>query len=170
MSKRVVAFDLVNTVLDVSRVPSADVRAYVKHIYAYRETGVYRKLVVGHGWLKAEPFPEATEGLNLLKAKGFHVVTCSNLPADLQALLSVQLDLPFHDIIDLARVEAFKTAEVCYRFVCSVCNCGPADVVFVSANKDFGDIEASRAIGMTPALIRCEGADYADILALAEAL
>lgn len=170
MSKRVVAFDLVNTVLDVSRVPSVDVRAYVKHIYAYRETGVYQKLVVGPGWLKAEPFPEAIEGLKLLKAKGYQIVTCSNLPGDVQEMLCDQLGLPFDGIVRLEAVHAFKTAEVCYRAVCAQCHCEPADVTFVSANKDFGDIEASRSIGMTPALIRCEGADYADLIALAESL
>lgn len=171
MSNRVVAFDLVNTVLDVSEVPRDDVRGYVKHVMEYRRTGIYKPLVLSSAWVfQVKIFPDALIGLRNLQDKGFEVVTCSNLPSEIQWRIIEGYGLPFDGVVPLDLAGVFKTNALAYQAVCLCCRVQPADVTFVTANRDFGDIEASRAIGMTPALIRCEGADYTDLLALAEAL
>lgn len=63
----------------------------------------------------------------------------------------------------------YKPSPKAYMTVCDVLDVDPVDVLMVTANKAFGDIEASTKLGMKAQLIRDTGG-LPDIRALADSL
>lgn len=146
---KVIAFDVFGTVVDFSGAHREDVRAYARHI-AQPE---WSPLTLPASWEHLPPHPDSVVGINRLRQK-FFVVTCSNGPLGLLAKLSKNAGIAWDAIVPLELNRVFKTRPKAYLTVCEVLGVEPKDVMMVTANETFGDLEAARALGMTPQLIR----------------
>jgi len=149
---KVIAFDVFGTVFDLSGVPRAEIRAYARHI----RQPEWSPLKLPASWERLPAHPDAAEGISRLREK-FLVVTCSNGPLGLLARLSKFNGISWDAIIPLELNKVYKPDHRAYLTVCSVLGAPPAEVAMVTANKEFGDLEAAMALGMRPVLIRHPG-------------
>lgn len=161
---KVIAFDVFGTVVDFSKVDREDVRAYARHI----RKPEWSPLHLPAAWEHLPPHPDSVEGIARLRQK-FFVVTCSNGPLGLLAKLSKNAGISWDAIIPLELNRVFKTDPRAYLTVCEVLGVAPADVLMVTANKTFGDIEAATTLGMQAQLIRGDSG-VPSITALADKL
>lgn len=148
---KVIAFDVFGTVVDLSEADRQEVRDYANHIR--REQ--WSPLTLPYSWQWFPAHADSVEGIKRLRRK-FFVVTCTNGPLGLIAKLSKFNGIEWDAIIPLELNRVFKPQPKAYLTVCEVLGVEPYDVMMVTANKAFGDIEASRTLGMTPRLIRGE--------------
>lgn len=162
---RVIAFDVFGTVFDLSGVDRDEVRAYVDHI----RQPEWKPLRLPESWEHLPAHPDSVVGINQLRQK-FIVVTCSNGPLGMMAKLSKNACVHWDAIIPLELNRVYKTNPKAYLTVCEVLGVEPSEVMMVTANKDFGDLEASAALGMTPMLIRGEHGVHQTIIDLADSL
>lgn len=166
---RVVAFDLFGTVFDMSNVPRAEIVAYVDHF----EKPEWSPLELPASWEFLPPHPDSRYGIKRIGER-FRAVTCSNGPLWLTRGMSDRIGIPWNTIVPLEANRVFKPDPRAYMTVCDVTGVPPQSVLMVTANprlgrKDYGDVEAARAVGMQSVLIRGES-DIPDIIALAERL
>ena len=166
---RVVAFDLFGTVFDMSNVPRAEIVAYIDHI----EKPEWSPLDLPASWESCPPHADAGEGIERLRFR-YRAVTCSNGPLETLWSLSRNGDIEWDAIVPLEARRVFKPHPRAYLTVPIVCCVEPSQVLMVTGNpklgrKDYGDVEAARAVGMQSVLIRGES-DIPDIIALAERL
>ena len=148
---KVIAFDVFGTVVDLSEAPREEVRAYARHIHQPQ----WQPLVLPESWARFSAHPDAALGIARLR-QDYLVVTCSNGPLGLLAKLSKHNGISWDAIIPLELNRVYKPSPRAYLTVCEVLGVLPQEVMMVTANKDFGDLEASAALGMTPMLIRGE--------------
>src|SRR5690606_31356336 len=113
-------------------------------------------------WTDLPAHPDAVEGIRRLR-KNFTVVTCSNGPLGLLAKLSKRNGIEWDAIVPMELNRVYKPNEKAYMTVCEVFGVQPHQVRMVTANKTFGDLEASSALGMIPTLIRDESSSFKDI-------
>lgn len=146
---KVIAFDVFGTVFDLSGVPKEEIRAYAHHI----RQDTWSPLFLPESWAKLPAHPDAAEGIERLR-RDFTVVTCSNGPLGLLAKLSKHNGISWDAIIPLELNRVFKPDPFAYLTVCQVLEVKPKDVMMVTANEKFGDLEASKSLGMFPQLIR----------------
>lgn len=161
---KVIAFDVFGTVVDLTRANHEEIREYARHI----RKPEWSPLVLPPTWENLPAHPDSAEGIARLRKK-FFVVTCTNGPLGLIAKLSKNNGIQWDAIVPLELKRIFKPRAGAYLTVCEVLSVPPAEVMMVTANKDFGDLEASEALGMTPQLIRGES-DVPTITALADRL
>lgn len=159
---KIIAFDVFGTVVDLSGVDREEVKAYAHHI----RQPVWSPLVLPESWEHLPPHPDSVVGLQWLRKK-YIVVTCSNAPLGTMAKLSKNAGLQWDAIIPLELNKVYKPNQKAYYTVCQVFNVKPENVLMVTANKDFGDLEGAKSIGMQSVLIRDKSASYKDIQALA---
>jgi 2-haloacid dehalogenase len=164
MLPSVIAFDLFGTVFDLSGVARQEIKDYAVHL----RNPEWSPLHLPKSWETLPAHPDSAEGIERLRRK-FMVVTCSNGPLGLTAKLSKHNGISWDAIIPLELNRVYKTDPRAYLTVCEVLGCYPEQVMMVTANKDFGDLEASAALGMTPQLIR-DGDGPKSIIELAEQL
>lgn len=157
---KVIAFDTFGTVFDLSGVPHEEIRAYAQHI----RQDEWSPLKLPDSWLSLPAHPDSAEGIAMLR-KDFFVVTCSNGPLGLLAKLSKNNGISWDAIIPLELNKVFKPNPKAYLTVCEVLDVSPDEVLMVTANEHFGDLEASRALGMSAVLIR-GASPYKDIIDL----
>ncbi len=162
---KVIAFDTFGTVFDLAGVPREELRAYLKHI----QKPEWSPLVLPSSWEQLPAHPDAACGIDRLRDAGYLVVTCSNGPLGLLAKLSKHNEVHWDAIIPLEMNKVFKTNPKSYMTVCEVMGVAPEEVLMVTANKTFGDLEASRKLGMRAELIR-DPEGLRDIHALADKL
>lgn len=146
---QVIAFDVFGTVFDLRQAERDDVRDYAQHI----RQPVWRPLHLPTSWERLPAHPDSAAGIARLRTK-FFVVTCSNGPLGLLAKMSKNAGIQWDAIIPLELSRAYKPEPAAYLTVCNVLAVAPAQVMLVTANKTFGDLEGSAALGMTPVLIR----------------
>lgn len=146
---KVIAFDVFGTVFDLSNVPREEIKAYIDHI----KQPEWSPLTLPSSWERLPAHPDAAEGIEMLRSK-FTVVTCSNGPLGLLTKLSKFNKISWDAIIPLELSKAFKPKPDAYMTVCDVLGVTPEEVMMVTANEKFGDLEASKALGMRPMLIR----------------
>lgn len=161
---KVVAFDVFGTVFDLSGVPHEEVRAYAHHI----RQPEWSPLKLPKSWETLPAHADSAEGVAQLRKK-FIVVTCSNGPLGLLTKLSKHNGIAWDAIIPLELNKVFKPNPRAYLTVCEVLDVEPKDVIVVTANKTFGDIEAAKKLSMGTALIRNDGCAKT-IIELAEVL
>lgn len=161
---KVIAFDVFGTVFDLSGVDRQELRDYAAHL----RKPEWSPLRLPDSWNSLPAHSDSAEGIDRLRKKYF-VVTCSNGPLGLLAKMSKGSGIHWDAIVPLELNRVFKPRPAAYMTVCEVLGVQPQDVLMVTANKSFGDIEASRAIGMQAVLIRDEGGPKT-IIELAEAL
>lgn len=161
---KVIAFDLFGTVFDLSGVDRDEVRAYVEHVRKPK----WSPLELPESWKELPAFPDAATGIWRLIQK-FQVVTLSNAPQELQVDLLHNARIGFHYLVPLERFHVYKPNPRAYMAACVQLETDPADILMVTANEDFGDLEGAKAVGMESMLIR-SGDGPKTIIELAELL
>lgn len=146
---QVIAFDAFGTVFDLSTASRDEVRGYVSQL----RKPEWAPLVLPAAWASMPAFPDAAEGIRELRNK-YVVVSLSNGPTDLLVKMSKANGVDWDDHITLALKKVYKTNHEAYRAVCETLNVDPTHVLMVTANRTFGDLEASVAVGMQSILIR----------------
>jgi len=162
---KVIAFDVFGTVFDLDEVDRDDVRNYIAQI----RKPVWEPLRLPRSWETLPAHPDARLGIELLRSE-YTVVTCSNGPLGLLAKMSKHNGIIWDAIIPLELDRVYKPNPDAYRVMCRVLDVHPSEVMMVTANESFGDLEASAALGMRPQLIRHIGKNgdgVADIVSLA---
>lgn len=163
---RVVLFDLFNTVVSFDGVPRDELRAYADHIRK-PEWSPFRP---PESWGRLRAFPDSRRGLDRIIERGRDTSVLSNCPYEMASIITAVNGLSFTSIIQLAAARVFKPQPRAYQVACDVLDVPPEACLMVTANKDFGDLEQARALGMQAALIRDPESDIPDIIALAERL
>ncbi len=146
---KVVAFDVFGTVFDMSSVNRQELKYYAEHI----SKPLWEPLKFSKSWETIPAHSDSKAGISKLR-ENFIVVTCSNGPLGLLTKLSKYNGISWDAIIPLELNKVFKPNLAAYMTVCEVLNIEPRDMIMVTANKDFGDIEAAIELGMEPQLIR----------------
>lgn len=100
----------------------------------------------------------------------YTVVTCSNGPCGMLAKLCKFNDLRFDLITPLELRKVYKPNLQAYWTVFDVLGVEPSEVMMVTANEKFGDLEAAAELGMQSKLIRNEWNGQMTIEDLAEEL
>lgn len=167
---KVIAFDVFGTVFDLSDRPRGEIASYAQHLRTCRENNVWLPWDYPTAWRDLPAFADAAAGIEQLRELGHVVVTCSNGPLPLLAALSQRNGIEWDGIIPLEAYRVYKTDPAAYLAVCDVWRVKPCDVMMVTANKDFGDLEVSAALGMHPQLIRHPDSRVATITDLAEVM
>ncbi len=152
MSLKVIAFDVFGTVFDLSSAAREEVKDYVRHVHLPE----WKPLKLPKSWETMPAHHDSAEGIALLR-KQFIVVTCSNGPLGLLAKLSKHNNVQWDAIIPLELNKVYKPNPRAYRTVCEVLDVEPHEVLMVTANRTFGDLESSKRIGMQSVLIRSNG-------------
>lgn len=144
-----IAFDCFGTVFDMSQVDHEDLKYYG----ATLRKEIWEPLKFPKSWETLPAHPDCKEGIELLKTK-FTVVTCSNSPLGLLTKMSKHNSISWDAIIPLEYNKVYKPNPKAYLTVCEMLNIKPEEMMMVTANPTFGDVEASQKLGMTPQIIR----------------
>lgn len=145
---KVIAFDVFGTVFDLNQARREEIQEYIKHI----KDEIWRPLHLPKSWEDLPAHADAVEGIERLRSK-YMVVTCSNGPLGLLSKMSKNAGISWDAIIPLELNQVYKTNPAAYMTVCEVLDVKPAEVMMVTSNKTFGDLEASAALGMKPQLV-----------------
>lgn len=166
---KVIAFDCVNTVFDVSCIGAIGMRAYIDQIQRPR----WAPLVLPPEWESCIAHPDSPEGIARLSIP-FVTATCSNWPAYALAQLSEKSGIVWSAIIPMEQVQCYKPNSAAYLNVPKVLNVESSQVLMVTANETAPDIESARSLGMQTILIdrenKYEGKFPRTIIELAEVL
>ncbi|WP_417459082.1 hypothetical protein [Kordiimonas sp.] len=146
---KVIAFDVFGTVFDFADVPREEVRDYADQL----RRPEWSPLQLPKSWETMPAHSDSMAGVARLREIAT-VVTCSNGPLGLQAKMSKRAGIVWDAIIPLELNKVYKTDPRAYMTVCEVLDVAPENVLMVTANEKFGDLEASRALGMQAVLIR----------------
>ncbi len=146
---KVIAFDLFGTVFDLSTASREEIAAYGRHI----KQPEWKPLVLPESWARMPAHRNAALGLYQLRHR-YTVVTCSNAPAPLQIAMSKNAGISWDALVPLELLRTYKPAKAAYRLICDVTGCKPEEVLMVTANEHFGDLEAAQSLGMQSFLLR----------------
>lgn len=149
MAIKVIAFDVFGTVFDLSSVPHEEVREYAHHIHLPE----WEPLVLPEHWKTLPAHADSAEGISLLRSK-YTVVTASNGPVNLLAALSKHNGISWDMLIPIEMNKVYKPKHAAYMTICELMKVEPAEVMMVTANKTFGDLEAAAELGMVGKWIR----------------
>lgn len=141
----IIACDLFNTVFKLDR-PPEEIKAYARHIHQKK----WAPLSLPQAWGELTLFEDAEEGLDEL-AKLAHTVTLTNAPLEVQQ--SLGCDHLFCELFPLEKYQVFKPNHKAYRSLCKELRVKPSQVLMVTANEKFGDLEMAREVGMQSILI-----------------
>lgn len=145
----VILFDVFGTVLDMSGVPKEELREYGRQL----KRDPWEPIVLPTSWERIPAHRDSAAGL-LKLSKKFLVVTLSNGPLSLISRVSSRNGLVWDAIIPLECAKVCKPNHAAYKFACDLLDVSPSDCLMVTANPGFGDVEASRAVGMQAQVIR----------------
>jgi FMN phosphatase YigB (HAD superfamily) len=165
---KVLAFDIFNTLVDIKQARPQDVKAYGRHLDMYAVTKEWRPLVFPDYFKHLPLFHDVWNGLDRLR-QGFYCITLSNAPISLQIPLFNRNKLHMDFLTPLEFYRTFKPCIDAYAFLPKLLGVVPAEIMMVTANKTFGDLEAAERLGMTPMLIRDESG-LCDLYSLAALL
>ena len=154
-------FDCFGTVFNMADIPKDDLRYYGSIL----KKPVWEPLNFPEHWKTISPHLDSVEGINLLKSKGHKCVALSNAPRQLICVLSANAQIYWDHVIGLEEYKIYKPNRLAYLTDCAELDCKPSDCTMVTANKNFGDIEGAKSVGMFAKLIRDEYCP--DITALA---
>lgn len=152
MKTKVIAFDVFGTVFDLSQVDRAEVRDYAAQLKSAELNG-FAPLNLPASWANMPAHPDSVAGIASLREK-YIVVTLSNGPLPLQIAMAKNAGIEWDAIIPLEAARVYKPQPGAYKFACDMLRVDPSEVLMVTANEKFGDLEASRALGMQAVLIR----------------
>lgn len=152
---KVIAFDVFGTVFDLSQAARDEVRSYVNHVHAAE----WSPLKLPESWYLLKAHADARYGIQLLREDGYLVVTCSNGPIELLTRISKSNGISWDMLIPLEMAKVYKPNPEAYKLIPWLMGVQPEEVAMVTANKTFGDLEASAKLGMQPILIRDDTAE-----------
>lgn len=172
---KVIAFDAFGTLFNMEGVPEQQLRDYGDHLRKFYLTKHWTELKFPTSWIGLPAFPDVKEGIARLMNK--HIcVLLSNGPADLLHAMLGHNGIVTDGIVPLEAYRTFKPDLSAYVTVCQLWKVIPCEVMMVTANEHFGDLEAASILGMAPRLIRHEELQareyktYKDLNALADAM
>lgn len=152
-TRKVFFFDLFNTILDMQNAYENDLKAYADHLRHYQETHIWTPLHLPRDWEELRPFPEVEKALAILHNEGHLCVTLSNCPIALQTRLIANMELDFDMAVPLECYKVFKPTPRAYVVAMELLEVKACDSYMVSGNAHFGDMEASKKLGMEPWLV-----------------
>ena len=152
MTINTILFDVFGTVFDMSSIPQDEIRDYVRHV----KSEEWSPLVLPESWRELKAHPDSAEGVARL-AERYGVVTFSNGPVELLYHISDTNGIAWNGFIPVAQARGYKPTTWIYPWACGCISRSPADVMMVTANATFGDLEGAAACGMVPQLVRHEG-------------
>ena len=158
-----ILFDCFGTVFNMENVPKEDLVYYGSVL----RNPIWEPLNFPDTWKHIPAHPDSREGLELIKQK-HKIIALSNAPKLLMTELSLNAGIVWDHIIGLEKYKIYKPNPLAYLTACAELDCRPSECIMISANKNFGDIEHSREVGMQSILIRDD--KVADIIALAGVL
>ncbi len=149
---KVIAFDVFNTLVRLDQTPFAEIRDYGAQL----RRPEWAPLVLPESWEHLPPYDDSAVGVARLKQQ-YRVVTLSNGPVKLQRKLLSNAGIEVDGIVPLEDFEVYKPRVAAYACACHYLNRHAREVLMVTANPDFGDIDGSARIGMPSLLIRQPG-------------
>lgn len=155
MSIKVIAFDLFGTVFDASTVDRDEVLAYVRHVR--NDCVEWLPLLLPASWSDIPAHPDSAEGLRMLRAAGFKVVTCTNWPECQIDAASNNADIEWDHKVLLERYRIYKPHLSAYAAICQELGVAADEVLMVTANPGAGDDTRPALIGMKSQVIREPG-------------
>lgn len=153
--------DLFGTQFDFSNVPYEERKAYADHI----KKPNWSRFVPPESWLSLKPFPDVVEGIREIR-KHVKFYTLSNAPWDFTYRLLNINKIEVDGVVDLAEYRIFKPNRRAYIEACQHIQFRPEYCLMLTANRDFGDLQGARSIGMQAQLLR--GKAVRDMLELAK--
>lgn len=163
---KLIAFDIFGTIFDLSKTPKNEIREYGEHI----RKPEWSPLKLPKSWENLDAHGDCYCGLSELRSMGYIVVTLSNGPLGLQTKLSKNNGIVWDAITPLEINKVFKPNPRAYESLCEIYDFQPNEIMMVTANKTFGDLEASAKLGMRPCLIRDKDGECIDVVDLYEKL
>lgn len=101
-------------------------------------------------WHRLRPWPDAVEGLTLLKKK-YIIATLSNGNLSLLTNMAKNAGLPWDCILSAELAHHYKPDPQVYRTACALLDLPPEQVLMVAAHE--GDLHAAVAVGMRTAYV-----------------
>jgi FMN phosphatase YigB (HAD superfamily) len=150
---KVLLFDVFNTLLDMSDIPREEISAYVQHVREFP----LEPLQLPESWSKLRAFHDVAHGLTLLRTWA-PVVAFSNCPLPLMVSLARRNGIRFDAIIPLELPRTYKPHPFAYQVPRILWpNLEPSDLMVITANPTFGDVEGAESVGMRSQIIRQPG-------------
>jgi len=146
---QVIAFDVFGTVFDLSKVPNEEINYYGNHI----RQEIWQPLNFPQSWENIPAHPDAAEGIAILR-RNYQVVTLSNCPMKLLTKLSKKNHISWDAIIPIESYQVYKPNPLAYQIACQLMGERPENIMMVTANPTFGDIEQAQKLNMIPQIIR----------------
>lgn len=159
---KVIAFDVFGTVFNLDKVPNKEINYYGNHI----RQEPWQPLNLPQSWENIPAHPDAAEGIAILR-QHYQVITLSNCPIKLLTTLSKKNHISWDAIIPIESYQVFKPNPKAYQIACQLMGENPDNIMMVTANPTFGDIEQAQNLGMIPQIIRHDNYPK-DILELAK--
>lgn len=147
---KVIAFDVFGTVFNLEKIPSEEISYYANHIQQ-----PWQPLNLPQSWENIPAHNDSAEGIAMLR-QHYQVVTLSNCPLKLLTKISKRNYVTWDAIIPIESYQVYKPNPKAYQIACDLMGVCPEDVMMVTANPTFGDIEQAKNIGMIPQIIRHE--------------
>ncbi len=149
---KVIAFDVFGTVFDLTSVDRGEIRDYVRHVKASE----WEPLELPKSWATIPAHPDAFQGLLRLRSGGYTVVTLSNGPMRLLTQMSRRNHIEWDAIVPIELRKVYKPDIEAYRVLPELFGVKPNEIMMVTANPTFGDVEAAKSLGWHVAVIRQE--------------
>ena len=156
-------FDTFQTVFDMAKVKKPELQAYGDHIRQHDGSDInhpYEPLYLPESWRKLPAHKDSAYGITKLRHAGFIVCTMSNGPVDLLIAASKYNGIHWDAIIPLECYKTFKPRREAYEAAIHFLRLKPHEIMMVTANVEFGDLEGSRDVGMTQTLIRDQSPNW----------
>jgi FMN phosphatase YigB (HAD superfamily) len=157
---KILLFDLVGTVFNMSSAREGDLSYYGHQISDWRDPvkarqAIWVPLNLPQSWEILPPHLESKAAINVLRSSGkFRCVTLSNLPIRLQIEMSANAGINWDFMVPLETSRVYKTHPAAYLSATRLFGTRPADdFVMVTANQTYGDLEAAERLGMHTVLI-----------------
>lgn len=156
---KVIAFDVFGTVFDFDGVERGQIRDYVKHV----KSGEWSPICLPDSWKDIPAHDDSAEGIMRLRER-FTVVTLSNGPMRVLVQMNKNAGIDFDAIVPIEMAKVYKPDLDAYRTVMELFHCHPSEVLMVTANPLFGDLESSKELGIQSIVIRPVGLRSVNVL------
>lgn len=150
MHLKCIAFDCFGTLFDMSQIPKHEIGNYVRHVTSHR----FIPYVFPESWNSLQAFPDVAPGFEKLQSMGLKCVALSNADKHLIHGVARRSGFVWDHIVDLTEHRVYKPNVAAYRTVEADTGIAPEHCLMVTANPMFGDIEGSRAVGMSSQVVR----------------
>jgi 2-haloacid dehalogenase len=119
--------------------------------------------IMPRNWYNLKTHPDSKEGLDRLRKK-YMIVTLSNGPIHILTYLSKKNDLTWDMMIPIQERKIYKPNLKAYKMCVDLMGVLSYSCMMVTSNENFGDLEASVAVGMHSCLVdRTKGETLIDL-------